>query len=425
MREPDVAEVGEMSVLARRMRGGTRPEEGRLTAAMTAATTRHLWVGWLDPKLMRQCDDAIEADVRNFLSGLAVKEVIPERNGARVGAYVLLSSPIDQQTFKNLQQRLYRGSFKITVDDQQPEDQDKATKPCPRLTGPAKSCRGWNLSGHAKWHMACSFSHAEQYRPTFHAKFSYEDLQAGSAKYDEIETDLLRSAPFPSSDGSERAPRILKVRRIRNETLERLYDERKAYTTQKQGSVEERELWHGTSVEALSDLLTNGLQPPADRKAGERCARSGGKNLCTTLCDRTCQHCVEPHRWHRCHMFGLGVYFADVSRKSHRYVSSKRDPTTGKEIYSLLRCRVCLGRPYLIEGHLLHPDAMHDFVLCDDPSDMLESIADEWMPSGHDAFYVRGLQRSVKSGLGVYNSEYIIFHAWQILPLYRVDYTLS
>lgn len=124
-------------------------------------------------------------------------------------------------------------------------------------------------------------------------------------------------------------------------------------------------------------------------------------------------------------MFGLGVYFADMAKKSHRYVRGVHDTSEGSEVYSLLRCRVCLGKPYLIEGNLLRPDAMHDFVLCENPADVLETAAEDWDLAGHDAFYVRGLQRSMKSGRGVYNSEYVIFHAWQALPMYRVDYTLQ
>merc|ERR1719188_1718647 len=45
-----------------------------------------------------------------------------------------------------------------------------------------------------------------------------------------------------------------------------------------------------------------------------------GRNLCTTLCSTSCERCKEPHHWHRCHMYGLGIYLADLPAKSHRYV---------------------------------------------------------------------------------------------------------
>merc|ERR1711988_1149719 len=104
----------------------------------------------------------------------------------------------------------------------------------------------------------------------------------------------------------------------------------------------------------------------------------------------------------------------------------KSDSRRGSHVYSMLRCRVCLGNPYLIEGNLLKGDAMHNTVWCQDPADALESLVEDWgFAKGHDAFYVRGLAGAQKSGLGVYNSEYIVFQPYQILPLYQVDYVIE
>jgi len=98
----------------------------------------------------------------------------------------------------------------------------------------------------------------------------------------------------------------------------------------------------------------------------------------------------------------------------------------GQPVYSMLRCRVCLGNPYLIEGNLMKGDAMHDMCWCQDPSDAVETAAEPWsVAKGHDAFYVRGLAGAQKAGLGVFNSEYIVFQPYQILPLYQVDYVLE
>lgn len=95
------------------------------------------------------------------------------------------------------------------------------------------------------------------------------------------------------------------------------------------------------------------------------------------------------------------------------------------DVYSMLFCRVCLGNPYLIEGNLLAPSGMHDVCWCQDPSEQLETVAEEWSNArGHDSFYVRGLNGAQRAGLGVYNSEYIVFQPFQVLPLYRVDYVL-
>merc|ERR1712139_738231 len=97
----------------------------------------------------------------------------------------------------------------------------------------------------------------------------------------------------------------------------------------------------------------------------------------------------------------------------------------GGNVYSMLFCRVCLGNPYLIEGNLLSGSAMHDLCWCQDPSEYLESVAEDWsVAKGHDSFYVKGQAGSQKHGLGVYNSEYIVFQPFQILPMYLVEYTL-
>merc|ERR1719221_1721510 len=234
-------------------------------------------------------------------------------------------------------------------------------------------------------------------------------------------------------------PRIVAVRRVHNSALERLYEERRGFLHDKHGFAVEKELWHGTNCKALPELLTHGLQPPSDTRPAEACPRSGGKGLCTTLCGADCPHCTEPHCWDRCHMYGLGVYLADLAQKSHRYVREPgagsavaeaatplRSAAGGSKVYSMIRCRVCLGNPYLIEGNLLRGEAMHDLCWCQDPGDALESCAEAWgVAKGHDAYYVRGLAGAHKAGLGVHNSEYIIFQPYQILPLYQVDYVLD
>jgi len=144
-------------------------------------------------------------------------------------------------------------------------------------------------------------------------------------------------------------------------------------------------------------------------------------------------------------MYGLGIYMADMAQKSHRYV---REPSSNvgdivaatpsasgrvasrmlqqRKVYSMLRCRVCLGNPYLIEANLMRGDAMHNMCWCQNPSDMIESCTEEWCTAkGHDSFFVRGLSGAQKAGLGVINNEYILFQPFQVLPLYKVDYVLQ
>jgi len=532
---PEAIEGG---TLQHRQRGGQSACTARPDAGIMADSTAFLWLGWLAPELARQNDDAIADDVGAFLDGFQVQEVVPERNGARIGAFVRLTKPISKDQFAQVADRRYHGKFRISVDDAQPQNPRCSGKVCPRLSGPSKYCRGWNIAGHHAWNWGCPFDHPLDMRPTHNAIYSLEALLPHSAKYDEIETALLQSAPF--HDGM---PRIVGVQRVVNQALEEMYEKRRNFLTQKHGFAVEKELWHGTSCKAIGELLTHGLQPPSDAMPSDECPISGGKGLCTSLCGTACKHCREPHAWNKCHMYGLGVYLADLAQKSHRYVrapelrvvdASADTPVSGigasirgldgdlwgrvvadngscwqlesgriakkategarwnwdlprqslpygvgayilggdwsswgrvvadegtcwrlesgriakKEnegirwwwdetspvaaeseerlVYSMLWCRVCLGSPYLIEGNLLGSSSMHDVCWCQDPSEQLETVADEWnVASGHDAFYVRGLSGAQRAGLGVYNSEYIIFQPFQVLPLYRVDYVIE
>lgn len=527
----------ENGTLQHRQRGGQTACTARPDAGMTAESTSFLWLGWLAPELAKQSDDAIEDDIIAFLEGVKVEQVVPERNGARVGAFVRLANPVSKSEFEQLADRRYHDKFRISVDDVQPNNPRCAGKACPRLTGPSKYCRGWNIGGHHAWNWGCPFDHPLELRPTHNASYTMELLQPHSAKYDEIESALMQSAPFHNG-----MPRIVGIHRVVNQALEEMYEKRRNFLTQKHGFAVEKELWHGTSCKAIDELLTHGLQPPSDMMPSEDCPVSGGKGLCTSLCSSACKHCRDPHAWNKCHMYGLGVYLADMAQKSHRYVRApelravnvgtsapssgvgatirgtdgeiwgrviqdngncwllesgriakkategirwdwvvaSRHPSYGvgayivgadwsswgrvvndegtcwrlesgriakKEtegirwwwdeagdssepseqlVHSMLWCRVCLGSPYLIEGNLLGASSMHDVCWCQDPSEQLETVADEWnVASGHDAYYVRGLSGAQRAGLGVYNSEYIIFQPYQVLPLYRVDYIIE
>jgi len=533
----------EAGTLQQRQRGGQSACEARRDAGMAAETTRHLWLGWLAPELASASDDIISDDVCAFLEDLAVVDVVPERNGARVGAYVKLATPLSRDHFSDVAQRRYRGRFRISVDDAQPANPRCTGKTCPRLTGPSGYCRGWNIMGHQAWQWGCPFDHPLDLRPTHNTKYCLEPVLPKTAKFDEIQTAFQGSGPFHNG-----RPRIVEVHRVMNQALERMYDQRRNFLNQKHGFTLEKELWHGTNCNAIPELLTHGLQPPADTQPGRDCPRSGGKGLCTSLCSTACKHCQEPHAWDRCHMYGLGVYLADMAQKSHRYVRepvrrevqmpSAAYPSSGigawirgmsgelwgqveggefsnvwqlasgriakkenegirwnwglpdgaggpiegvggtiegldgrewgrviadepgiwrlesgriakketvgwkwrwgqpvagggggtqmAEVYSMLFCRVCLGNPYLIETNLMAPSSMHDVCWCQDPTEQLETAAEDWsLARGHDTYYVRGLSGMQRAGLGVYNSEYIVFQPFQVLPLYKVDYVLE
>jgi len=223
---------------------------------------------------------------------------------------VLLQEPISKTQFQELSRRTYHGQFTISVDDQQPCNPRCVGKNCPRLAGPSRYCRGWNIRGHNAWQWGCPFDHPLHLRPTHGASFALDDIQPRTAKYDEIQTALQQSGPF--HDGM---PRLLSVRRVVNRALEEMYEKRRSFLADKHGFALEKELWHGTNCKVLPELLTHGLQPPSDTEPSDTCPVSGGKNLCTTLCGNGCKHCTKPHMWHRCHMYGYGVYLADFAQK--------------------------------------------------------------------------------------------------------------
>eukprot|EP00755_Sulcionema_specki_P020942 Sspe_Gene.12849::Locus_4401_Transcript_1_1_Confidence_1.000_Length_2103::g.12849::m.12849 len=397
-------------------RGVDFPTKGRADALMEARETKYLWVGWLDPTLTTKDDSVVEDDVRDFLQlGASVKCVIPERNGnRRVGAYVELHAAISRDQVAALAHRPYHGEYIISVDDAQPENPWCAKHVCPRLVGASGYCRGWNLRGHKMWWKACSFRHPTDRWPTAAARGSLQPLDRHSAKYDSLRSEIEESA-FHNG-----RPRVGEIFRVVNPDLERLYQDRMNYHNwATKYAATEMELWHGTNCSIIPELLSKGFMPPSDTAASDQCPVSGGKGLTTTLCGNDCPHCTEPHQWSMCHMYGLGVYLADTPAKSHRYVKNAKD---GR--HQLLVCRANLGVPYAIHGNLLAKDAMHDFTFCDDPTDLLEQVAEEWDLLGHGSYYVHGMKGRERKGLGVHNNEYVVFHPWRVLPLYVVEYTL-
>merc|ERR1712060_653896 len=149
---------------------------------------------------------------------------------------------------------------------------------------------------------------------------------------------------------------------IQNETLSKCHEEYRAYLTTKH--MEEpavQELYHGTNNNILDILYKHGLQPPSDTQASEACPVSGGKGLCTSLCSNSCRFCTEKHDWNKCHMYGLGIYLADMAQKSHRYVSQPRSGRSGSRKHRIAVCSV-LGKAFQIEGHLRDRECMHDVV---------------------------------------------------------------
>lgn len=135
-------------------------------------------------------------------------------------------------------------------------------------------------------------------------------------------------------------------RQFFNHTLSHCHEGYRQYLSTKHGEEPTvRELYHGTNNNILDVLYTHGLQPPSDVKASDNCPVSGGKGLTTTLCGNSCKYCTEKHEWCKCHMYGLGIYVADLAQKSHRYCSQPQITSSGKRRYRMIVCSV-LGRAF-------------------------------------------------------------------------------
>mmetsp|Transcript_63263 Transcript_63263/g.193537 ORF Transcript_63263/g.193537 Transcript_63263/m.193537 type:complete len:172 (-) Transcript_63263:126-641(-) len=170
--------------------------------------------------------------------------------------------------------------------------------------------------------------------------------------------------------------------------------------------------------------------PPSDVEAAASCPVSGNRGLCTSLCANDCVHCIERHSWGRCHMYGLGIYLADMSAKSHRYITT---PECGdrKRRCTMLLCEVLASKTLHLKGHLRSGSSMHDVpslrtIWGRDLQQMVEFVGRP--PKGSveqmELLYVEGLTGVHRPGLSVFNSEYVSFHPYQCLPKYQIIYEM-
>jgi len=433
-----------------------------------------LWIGFLHAHLS---DESLRSDVEKFLQKHAgaymAGSKIQIAKGHYKKAHVILKIPMP----RDLVHKLNRVPFlengmqrTVCVEDAHGSPGQK----CPRFI--AGYCRGQNL----RFTHPCFCSH--EVRATQRATYTLEPIDPTGAKYAEISDKFMASAPFHTGH-----PRIVGIKAIKNDTLSRCHAEYAQYLRNKH--MEEpavQELYHGTNGNILQVLYQHGLQPPSDTLASPSCPVSGSKGLCTTLCDNTCKHCTEQHVWGRCHMYGLGIYLADMAQKSHRYTSQPKAGSTGRQTYRMIVASV-LGKSFQIEGHLKNGTCMHDVVNVraldeEDLEQMIEpckagartsgvgaSIAgldgstwgrvvsdeyDSWrLHSGRiakkategirwkwcateelsaqnregtaeksDLLFVKGLGDRCRPGYSVVNSEYIAFHPHQCLPKYEIEY---
>lgn len=388
--------------------------------AMSMSSTKALWIGYLHTHLP---DSQLETDIRHFLKQYAQDFVAGLRvhiaSGKYKKAHVELARPIARELVHRLNAVPFTEGGRerrVCVDDAH----GSPSQQCPRWI--AGYCRGRNL----RYTHSCWCSHKA--RPTDSAQYRLVKVDLSGAKGTEIVDKFMKSAPF--HDGSY--PRVVDIEAVQNETLVQLHEEYRAYLRNK--NKEEptvRELYHGTNNNILDVLFTHGLQPPSDFKASEACPVSGHKGLCTSLCNNDCKHCVERHAWDKCHMFGLGIYLADMSQKSHRYSSQPELLPSGHRRFRMVVCSV-LGRALEVAGHLKFPKAMHDVpnvrALGSDLAEMIEPhnccVPSKEEVERADILAVKGLGAACRPGFSVVNSEYIAFHPYQCLPKYQITYVV-
>lgn len=385
---------------------------------MSMKSTNSLWLGYLHAHLP---DEQLEEDVRNFLAAKAGVE-----KGVHVqivcGRYKKAHVQLTEEFSREKVHRLNRENFTeagmqrtICVEDAHGSPGQR----CPRWI--ASYCRGHNL----RFTHPCWCQHPP--RPTESAHFELVPILLDSAKGNDIATRFERSAPF--HDG---IPRIVAIHAVENAVLSKLHEEYRDYLRQKnREEPAARELYHGTNNNILDVVYKHGLQPPSDFQASDRCPVSGGKGLCTSLCSNSCKYCTTRHVWNSCHMYGLGVYAADMASKSHRYCSRPEEGSDGRRRYRMVVCEV-LGRALELAGHLRERSAMHDVpnvrFLADKLEQMMEPHADGAVNDApvehHDLLFVKGLGDENRCGLSVVNNEYIAFHPHQCLPRYQITYDI-
>lgn len=385
---------------------------------MEMPSTIALWMGFLHAT---HSDDSLQEDVKKFFENHAKEYTAGIKVHIASGKYKKAHVTLPKAMPRDLVHALNKLPFveggqtrTITVDDAH----GSPSQACPRWI--AGYCRGRNL----RFTHSCWCSHKA--RPTEKAKYKLVNVSLASAKGVEIVDKFMSSSPF--HDGSR--PAVVKIEAIQNDTLSHLHEEYRAYLRNK--NKEEptiRELWHGTNNNIVKTLCTHGLQPPSDTQASDECPVSGGKGLCTTLCNNDCKYCTKKHNWNRCHMYGLGIYLADLAQKSHRYNSQPEMLPSGKRRFKMLLCSV-LGRALEVKGHLRMRDAMHDVVnvraIADDLKGMIEPH-DCCLPcnrqvEGADLLVIAGLGGACRPGMSVVNPEYIAYHPYQCLPRYQITY---
>jgi len=200
-----------------------------------------------------------------------------------------------------------------------------------------------------------------------------------------------------------------------------MFTQRQQYIRERRGgSTLQDSLYHGCDDKIIDIVCKTGFIVPADYDASPHCPVSGhlvprlppssssisspGFGVTGSLCNTDCTYCTNKHAWNKCHMFGLGIYFANMASKSANYV--KGTPVGSNK--RMMLCRVELGTSY-IHQKLFAQDTDHGVVVPKAGYDSITVKADPAATAG-----------SLK--LSVALDEYILFHPFQVIPEYIIEY---
>ncbi len=200
---------------------------------------------------------------------------------------------------------------------------------------------------------------------------------------------------------------VTQIRRIENPQLKTYYN------AMNRGNEQEniQKLYHGTSEAILAEIYSKGFMLPADFEPSPQCPISGKAKV--ALCTADCTFCTKKHVWDQnapCHMYGLGLYFANDAEKSDHYVSDRNWNKTNKVGKKMLLCEVNLGRVFTIQTHLKKQDEYHDSIVA---------------PNGYDTIHAVGLGSGHKRGFSVNRDEFIVFNPHRALPKYEFTYNIA
>lgn len=247
---------------------------------------------------------------------------------------------------------------------------------------PFEARQGFCRSRNLRFKKTCTFEHL--------TSFSHDDaildrLSPSSPDYRQISLD------FHTNWKLSMRPEITKIEQVFcNDDINHAFQAKAIEFASAGINLSLRQLYHGTHEHNIEKVLRDGFQPPSDCAVHENCPTWGKycKDLQTSPCISSCSHCygdlANRHSWAKCHMFGLGIYFADQSSKSDRYVRPTKKPTERR----MLLVDVLLGDPHIAKC-LSVDEEYHDYVIA---------------PEGKNSIIALG-KTSPKSGREVLNNE--------------------